>query len=147
MENFALLADRTVAQGVEVVIAGGPDDIENVAKIRSLMKEDAMNIAGRTTIRELAAVIKGASFFVGNDSAPMHISNILGTRTIALFGSTDWRVWRPLGDEHFVFAKDVECSPCGHSKECEKDEDWCMKLITVDEVMEAVELIVEESKV
>jgi predicted lipopolysaccharide heptosyltransferase III len=147
MEHFAGLADRTVALGVDVVIAGGPEDIENAAKIASLMKEKATNIAGKTTVRELAAVIKGASFFVGNDSAPMHISHVLGTRTIALFGPTDWRVWRPIGEEHFVFAKDVDCSPCGHSKECtKKDEEWCMRMITVDEVMEAVELIVEDLK-
>ena len=147
MQHFAELADRTVALGVEVVIAGGPEDVDNAAKIASLMKESAVNIAGKTTLRELAAVIKGALLLVGNDSAPMHISNVLGTRTIALFGPTDWRVWRPLGEEHFVFAKDVDCSPCGHSKECTKnDEDWCMRMITVDEVMEAVELIVEESR-
>lgn len=145
MEYFAEFADRVKALGVEVVLAGGPGDVENVAKIASLMKEDALNIAGATTIRELAAVIKGALFFIGNDSAPMHISHVLGTRTIALFGPTDWRVWRPLGEEHFVFAKDVDCTPCGHSKECDKkDDDWCMRLITVDEVMEAVDFIVEE---
>ncbi len=144
MEHFSELADRIKALGIDVVIAGGPDDLENVAKIESLMKEEPLNIAGKTTIRELAAVIKGASFFVGNDSAPMHISHVLGTRTIALFGPTDWRVWRPMGEGHFVFAKDLDCSPCGHSKDCDKVDDWCMRLITVEEVMEAVDSIVDE---
>ena len=144
LEHFASLADKIKARGVEVVIAGGPDDLESAQKIESLMDEKPANIAGKTSIRELAAVIKGASFFVGNDSAPMHISHVLGTRTIALFGPTDWRVWRPMGEKHFVFAKDVDCSPCGHSKDCEKVDDWCMRLITVEEVMEAVESIVDE---
>ena len=145
MENFAELSDRIKALEIDVVIAGGPEDMENAAKIQSLMKEEAANIAGKTTIRELAAVIKGARFFVGNDSAPMHISHVLGTRTIALFGPTDWRVWRPMGEEHFVFASEVDCSPCGHSKDCDKaQDDWCMRLITVDEVMEAVDFIVDK---
>lgn len=144
MEHFASLADKIKALNVDVVIAGGPDDLENAQKIVSLMKEEAANIAGKTTIRELAAVIKGASFFVGNDSAPMHISHVLGTRTIALFGPTDWRVWRPMGEEHFVFAKDVDCTPCGHTNDCDKVDDWCMRLITVAEVMGAVECIVDD---
>jgi predicted lipopolysaccharide heptosyltransferase III len=145
MEYFAEFADRVKLKGVDVVIAGGPEDVENAAKITSLMKEEATNISGKTTIRELAAVIKGARFFLGNDSAPMHISHVLGTITIALFGPTDWRVWRPMGDEHFVFAKDVDCSPCGHTNDCDKpDADWCMRLITVDEVIEAVDFIVDK---
>ncbi len=144
MERFAELADEIIESGVEVVIAGGENDIENASKIISLMKGKALNLAGRTSIRELAAVIKGAVFFVGNDSAPMHISYTVKTVTIALFGPTDFRRWHPVGDAHFVFAKDIECSPCGHSKDCELGDDTCMRLISVLEVAEAVHFILDE---
>ena len=145
LERFAELADEIIASGVEVVIAGGGNDIESAAKITSLMKGKALNLAGRTSIRELAAVIKGALFFVGNDSAPMHISYAVETVTIALFGPTDFRRWHPVGEEHFVFAKDIECSPCGHSKDCELGDDTCMRLISVEEVVEAVHFILDEN--
>ncbi len=143
-ERFAELADRTVRAGVEVVICGGSMDVENAGKIESAMTERATNIAGKTTIRDLAVVERESIFFVGNDSAPMHIACSMGATTIGLFGPTDFRRWHPIGKKHFVFAHDVDCSPCGHSKDCDKGDKTCMRLITVDEVYEAVEYILEQ---
>ncbi|MEE8575287.1 MAG: glycosyltransferase family 9 protein, partial [Thermodesulfobacteriota bacterium] len=146
LEYFAALGDEIIGMGLGVVIDGGPDDVESAAKIEGLMKERPVNLAGKTTIRDLAAITKGAAIFVGNDSAPMHISYAVGTPTIALFGPTDWKTWHPLGEKHMVFVKDVECSPCGHTSDCDKGEENCMRLITVSEVRQGVEMMLVEKE-
>jgi predicted lipopolysaccharide heptosyltransferase III len=143
-ERFAELGDGLKKLGLGVVICGGPGDLEAAGKIESAMKLKALNLAGKTTVRELSAVIKGAVLFVGNDSAPMHISYTVGTPTIALFGPTDYRGWHPIGADHMVFVKDVECSPCGHSSECTLGDDACMRLITVEEVLGGARMILDE---
>ncbi len=138
-ENFALLGDLVKNNfNIDVVICGGRDDTVKAEYIAKMMKEKSINIAGKTSIRELASIIKGATLFVGNDSAPMHISYSLDVPTIALFGPTDWESWHPVGNNHAIFSKDVSCRPCGHSRDCDKGEMNCMRLISVEEVFSKV---------
>lgn len=138
-ENFALLGDLVKNNFIiDVVICGGRDDTVMAEYIAKMMRERSINIAGKTSIRELASIIKGASLFIGNDSAPMHISYSLDVPTIALFGPTDWESWYPVGNNHSIFSKDVPCRPCGHSRDCDKGEMNCMRLISVEEVFSKV---------
>lgn len=92
-----------------------------------------INLAGRTTIRELIALINCCSVFLTNDSGPMHIAAALGVRLLALFGSTNEVKTGPY-PEGKVIHKHVECSPC-YKRVCPIDFR-CMKRISVDEVYE-----------
>lgn len=138
-EYFSMLGDLIKSQfQVEIVLCGGKEDIKTAMDIQKGMRNGSINTAGKTSIRELASIIKCASLFIGNDSAPMHIAYSLDVPTIALFGPTDWESWHPVGQKHTFISKDVPCRPCGHSKDCDKGEMNCMRLIKVEEVFEKV---------
>ncbi|MDP1836188.1 MAG: lipopolysaccharide heptosyltransferase II [Chlamydiales bacterium] len=103
-----------------------------VNDICAAMPERVINMAGKTNIRELAALIKCCRVLLTNDSGPMHMSAALGVPPLALFGSTSDVRTGPykLGR---VIHKHVECSPC-YKRVCPIDFR-CMKRIEVDEVL------------
>ena len=74
--------------------------------------------------------------FVSNDSGAMHVAAALGRPVVALFGPTDERATRPLGD-HDVLTAHVFCRPC-MLRDCPIDHR-CMKRISVDQVYAAIE--------
>ncbi|MDJ0652373.1 MAG: lipopolysaccharide heptosyltransferase II [Simkaniaceae bacterium] len=96
----------------------------------------AINLAAKTTIRELLALIKICCVLLTNDSGPMHIADALGVPLVALFGSTSPVTTGPYRQSNNVIQKKVPCSPC-FKRVCPIDFP-CMKEIGVDEVTHAV---------
>lgn len=94
-----------------------------------------INFAGKTTIRELMALIESCSVLLTNDSGPMHIAAALKVPLVALFGSTSDVRTGPYGERN-VIHKHVECSPC-YKRICPIDFR-CMKRIEVEEVYQAI---------
>lgn len=102
--------------------------------------ERVLNLAGKTNLRELIALIALCEAFLTNDSGPMHIAAALGTPLVALFGSTSDVKTGPYGSgPKCVIHKHVECSPC-YKRVCPIDFR-CMKRIASDEVYEAIQQI------
>jgi ADP-heptose:LPS heptosyltransferase len=94
------------------------------------------NLVGRTSLAQLIEELRGMQLLVTNDTGTMHLAASLGVPTIALFGSTEPTLTRPLGADHSIIRHQVECSPC-YQRECPIDFR-CMQAITPDEVAEAV---------
>lgn len=101
------------------------------------------NLAGLTTLRELASLIKLCSVLLTNDSGPMHMAAAVGTPLVALFGSTNEIATGPY-KTGVVIHKHVECSPC-YKRVCPIDFR-CMKRIETDEVYDALVKILNTSK-
>ncbi len=78
--------------------------------------EGAVSLAGKTTLRELAALISECDALVSNDSGTMHVGYAVGTPLVALFGSTAPALTGP-PEGNIVIKKDVPCSPC-FKREC-----------------------------
>lgn len=95
------------------------------------------NLAGKTSIRNLIALINLCSVFLTNDSGPMHIAAALKIPLLALFGSTSDVKTGPSYGIGQVIHKHVECSPC-YKRTCPIDFR-CMKRITVDEVLTQIQ--------
>jgi len=87
-------------------------------------------------VNQLACLIKKCAVYVSADSSPLHIAAAMSVPFIALFGPTDPKRHLIKADDFVLFKKDLPCSPCYRSK-CRNKK--CMRLITVDEVLEAVE--------
>lgn len=136
--KFALLADRMVAERRAVVVfTGSPDDRAVTERIRGMMRENAVNWAGETTLRELAALASLADLFITTDTGPMHLAAAAGARVVALFGPTaPWRTG-PYGPGHAVVRKGLACSPC-FRRACDVGVR-CMEGITVEDVMERID--------
>jgi heptosyltransferase-3 len=88
-------------------------------------------------LNELAALLEGASLYIGNDSGPMHVAAALKTPVIGIFGSSDPKRWHPWGVKQRTVWAGLECSPC-HGKWCANpDRHACLERIEVSTVLEA----------
>lgn len=134
-ERFAELADRLTYQyGCQVLIGGSDQDIAIAQQIRQMAKSSPIIMAGRTTIKQFAAIAKKSALFVGGDGGAMHIAAAVGTPVVALFGPSNPAEWGPRGGPVEVLYKGLDCRICFHPT-CERGEQNCMRLITIDEVM------------
>lgn len=102
-----------------------------VKKITEDLPSRVIDLSGKTTLRELLALISGCSVFLTNDSGPMHIASALKIPLLALFGSTSEVKTGPYNGGE-VIHKHVSCSPC-YQRVCPIDFR-CMKNITTQEV-------------
>jgi len=132
--QFAWLCDRIIRDiKVPVVFTGSEE--KAIEGIQSFMTMPSVNLAGRTTLRDLAQLYQKAALLITTDSGPMHLAAAMKTPVVALFGPTDPQRTGPYGDGHIVVRRELPCSPC-FSKTCETKR--CMRDITVEEVFEAV---------
>jgi len=139
MEKMAALIRRLHGEhGLPVLIVGGPDEREKAEELAVLAGEGVYNLAGKTSIALLPALLQKCLFFIGVDSAGVHIAAAVGTPTIALYGPSAYATWAPRGERHLVVHKDFPCVPCNR-KGCEDSlASRCMDELGVDEVYAAV---------
>jgi 3-deoxy-D-manno-octulosonic-acid transferase/heptosyltransferase-1 len=134
-EKFAGLADLIKAKlNMEVVFTGS--EKESIEKITTRMQIKAVNLAGETTLLELAYLYQKALLLVTTDSGPMHLAAAVGTPVVALFGPTDPQRTGPYGKGHIIIRADLPCSPC-LQKKCPTTK--CMQDILPEQVMAAIE--------
>jgi heptosyltransferase-3 len=119
-ERTAALLDLIVADGLDVVVTGAPDDRERalttavLAAVRPTTRTRVVNLTGALSMPELAALTGKARAFAGVDSAPMHIAAAMGTPALALFGPSSelaWGPWRVA--QRVVVSTQFSCRPCG----------------------------------
>jgi heptosyltransferase-2 len=135
-ERFAQTANRLVDQfGGRVVIVGAMGEEALGAAIAKQMPGKPVVLSGRTSVRELMALIKRCRLFLTNDTGPMHIAAAFGIPIVAVFGPTDSTTTSPCGAAHQIVRRPVECSPC-LLRECPIDHR-CMTRVTVEQVYEA----------
>jgi predicted lipopolysaccharide heptosyltransferase III len=141
-EKFALLADRIIEEySAKVVFFGAPHERNLIESIKNRMKRPALNIAGKTTLRQLAAAIRCCHLFIGNDSGPIHIAAAMQVPTVAIFGPSKSNETRPYGNIHRVV--EIRDMPCRNT--CDEDQCHfehpreCIRLISPQAVFQAVE--------
>ncbi len=136
-ERYATLADRLAAEhGWRIVMVAAPAQRDQAAGVSRAMRERSIDLVGRTTLPQLAAVLRRATVMVTNDSGPMHLAAAVGTPVVALFGPTDPRAVGPYGTGHTVVRKAIDCSSCSR-QHCVKALA-CLNAISIDEVMMVV---------
>lgn len=100
------------ARQIPAVLIGSPEEAIACQKIVAGREGRAFNLAGRTTLGELAAVISMSSLHLGVDSSAPHIAAALETPTVTIHGPTDWRAWRIVNEHHKVVSAMMDCVPC-----------------------------------
>jgi len=135
-DNFSRLAARLQEVfEAEILLVGAENDSALAESIASPMNKKPVLLTGKTTINQLAGIIAQASFFITNDSGPMHLANALHTPVVAIFGPTDPDRTRPYQEPAKVLKKEVPCWPCFY-RTCPYDHQ-CMTQITPEEVIQA----------
>ena len=145
-ERFAQLADRLNDRfGCQVLVGGSAHEVTLAQEVVDHAKSRPLNIAGRSDVRTLAALLKRSALFVGNDTGAMHIAAAVGTPVVGLFGPSNPAEWGPRGGRAETIYKGLDCRVCFHPT-CRRGEGNCMKLITVEEVMTAAVRQIEDGR-
>lgn len=137
IERFRSLAlELLEKENTFLVFFGDATTATLVKEVTCGLPSRVIDLAGVTSLRELACLIHDCNVLVTNDSGPMHIAAALETPVVALFGSTDDRATGPYGQSGGVIHKHPSCSPC-FKRVCPLDFR-CMKEISVKEVVQKV---------
>jgi heptosyltransferase I len=142
-EKFAKVAQHFLSRGFAVVLIGTQRE-RNVCEEVADLAPGAVDLAGMTTLSELAALIRRAALNITNDSGPMHLAVALNRPVISIFGPTD-PVWiGPYGRPHAVLHADLPCSPCylRQLKDC-RHEHACMQSVSPLAVIGRAESVLE----
>lgn len=144
LENFAPLVDQLIQRlEARVVFFGAPDEVPYVERAIAMMREEPINLAGRTSLREVIAAVARLDLFITNDSGPLHLAYATGVPTISLYGPESPRRYGPIGSRHHAVYKGMDCSPCIYFKNlkkinCKRDA-LCLRDISVEEVFRLAE--------
>jgi heptosyltransferase-3 len=146
-ERVAALADELHRRGERLVITAAPEERElgMVAEIRQRSSALLVDLAGKVSLKVLAAIAARARAFVGVDSAPMHIASAMGTPVVALFGPSGEDEWRPWMTAHRVVASPAHpCRPCGNDGCGGGKVSECLTNLPVDAVLAALDSLRRE---
>jgi lipopolysaccharide heptosyltransferase II len=147
-ERFAAVADLLIEEThAHVLICGSRAEEALCRSVAEGMRHQAVNLAGQTGWGELAALIRDARLFIGNDSGPMHLAAVFETPCVVLFGPTPELQWAPRHRSARVIRHVESCPDCWywHPKcNCAHDRA-CMKKISVAEVRAASMALLETS--
>jgi heptosyltransferase II len=136
-ERFAEVADALGSEfGYRLLLVGGPGEAEIGSEIETAMRSKSLNLIGRTSVRQLMALLASVDLVITNDSGPMHVAAAFDRPVVALFGPTDHCVTSPICSRFSLVRKQTECAPC-LKRQCSTDHR-CMAGITVDDVLNAV---------
>jgi heptosyltransferase II len=160
-ERFAEVMDWFIKDtDGSVVIFGGSNEVEIAEEIEYFVNRQGsnppippllkggegglLNLAGKTSLKDLISLISECDVFVTNDSGPMHIAYAVGTPLVAIFGSTDARLTGPpAGEEvkgNIVISSGLACSPC-FERNCKNNDMRCMYEISSDDVYHGIKEI------
>ncbi|MEW6199729.1 MAG: lipopolysaccharide heptosyltransferase II [Planctomycetota bacterium] len=137
-DRFATLIGRLHAEGLPpVVLLGGPDDRTLAEQIASACAAPVTNLVGRSTLRELSALLALSTLVICQDSGPMHIAAALDKPLVALFGPTSPARTGPYSPAARVISLPLECAPC-YRRQCPLGHHACLKRLEIDAVLAAV---------
>ena len=135
-ERFAAVADGLARDfGARIVLTGGPGEVAIGRDIEQAMQGAPLNLIGRTSVRELMAILNHCRLVVSNDSGPMHIAAAFGVPLVAIFGPTDHTTTSPRTDSCRIVRHPADCAPC-MLRECPTDHR-CMTGVTAGAVLAA----------
>ena len=141
VKKYAELMNKFYKNNIISVLFAGPDEKNTIEEISKYINVPFIDLAGKTTLRELPSIIKTLDLFITNDSGPMHIAVSQDTPTVAIFGPTTEHLgFFPYDTKSTVIEiKDLPCRPCCRHGgiNCPKRHFKCMNDISVDEVLKA----------
>lgn len=141
-ERFAAVCDRLQDEmGAQVVLVGGPQDTAVLAAIRARAKTHVLALADAPSLPQLAALASLSALFLCHDSGPMHVAAAVGTPVVALYGSQNAALFRPMGEGHTLLQAPMPCTACVAPDRCTPDDSYrnlCVQRIDVEAVMRAI---------
>lgn len=154
-ERHAALADHAASRGWRIVLCGGRSALERdtADAILAAMREPALDLVGKDTLKQLPALLQRADLVVSPDSGPMHIANAMGSKVLGLHAASNPARSGPYSDRRYCVdryddaARKYLGKPAGELRWGTKIEvDGVMDLVTVDDAIAAFEGYVADAR-
>ena len=133
--HYGALAKQLIDQGYRIWIFGSPADQATGETIVSIAGHDCINLAGETSILEAIDLLAICQTVVSNDSGLMHIAAAVGTRVVAIYGSTSPGFTPPISEEAHIVRRSLDCSPC-FKRTCPLGHKDCLNKLMPEQVLE-----------
>jgi len=146
-EHYAQVAEAKVRAGWQVWLFGSKNDFAVGEDIRSRLipglREEAVNLAGETSLAEAIDLLSCAGAVVSNDSGLMHVAAALNRPLVAVYGSTSPQFTPPLAEQVEIVRLGIECSPC-FDRTCRFGHYNCLRELAPRPVLEALDRLVAD---
>lgn len=140
-------AERVLGLRPVLTSAPAPAEMDKLSRILALCKTKPVNLAGKTDLLTLAALIQRARLFVGVDSAPVHLASAVGTPVVSLFGPSGQKEWHPWQVPYRSIQRLAwSCCPCGQDGCAGTKQSRCLEDIRSEEVLQAAKNLLESLK-
>ncbi len=145
VENFAAVCDE-LADETQLIVFGGPGDLELVGKLCSLTRAPLLIAAGEFSPRETAALMERCATVITSDTGPMHLAMAVNTPVVALFGLVPSSLRVPPGFGHIALEHNAQCLQmeqplCRYESHCK-----CLNAITPAEVVAAARVQIGKAR-
>ena len=144
-KKFGEVAQRLQEKGYKIIILGSKADRIDAEKIKTFA-DASVDLTGKTTLRDIAAILMRCRLLITADSGIMHIAYAVGTPTVSLFGAGIEKKWAPRGQKHIVLNKYLQCSPCtkfGYTPGCPRGI-LCLQDIGIEDVLQAADRLLKD---
>ena len=142
-ERHAGLVDALVAGGRRVVVTGGPDEAALTALVAAAPRPEVVDLGGRTSLAELAAVLRGADAVVVGNTGPAHLAAAVETPVVSLYAPTVPAVrWRPWRVPHVLLGNQDAACAGSRARVCPVPGHPCLGGVRIEDVLAAVETLV-----
>ncbi|MBT6584628.1 MAG: lipopolysaccharide heptosyltransferase II, partial [Gammaproteobacteria bacterium] len=133
--HYGALAKQLIDRGYRIWIFGSPADRATGDTIVSLAGQECINLAGETSILEAIDLLEICQTVVSNDSGLMHVAAAVGTRVVAIYGSTSPGFTPPISEEAHIVSRSLDCSPC-FKRTCPLGHKDCLNKLMPEQVLE-----------
>jgi ADP-heptose:LPS heptosyltransferase len=143
LDNFAAVAQSLTANGyADIVLMGDSKERERVERLAEMIGMPVINLAGKTSLRVMPAVLQACDLLVSNDTGTIHVAAAVGTGTLGLYFSTAYfSETAPYGPNHAVLQVEIPCAPCHASARCQVQ--LCREFLTPRAVEEAARWMID----
>lgn len=152
-KKLSQVADILIEKySAKIIFTGTPQDSSDSEDVIKLMKHESTSLVGKTSVNILIALLKYVKLVIGPDTGTLHLANAVMTPVVMYMGWADPEDTGPYdlsGNSQYVNVK-LDCLPCRHREP--KPTQWekcktmrptlCMDLIQVDQILNAVEDII-----
>ena len=146
-ESFEVLIHELHAQTqADILVLGGEYDLDFAHEVLDGLECPVVNLVGKLTLRQMAALLKHCQVFVGCDSGASHVAAAVGVPVVSLFSAAnEVEVWKPWGDNVKVLTRHPTCSPCRSHLCTRTDGYFCMAEIKPEDVIAEVKSFLEDT--
>lgn len=141
-ERFATIIDYVQDElGAQVMLVGGPTDKSVLAEIRRRVRTHLLDLPGELPIGRFAALTAISDAMLCHDSGPMHVAAAVGTPVVAIYGSQNATLFRPMGDGHILLQPPLPCATCVAPDRCVREDSYrnlCVQNVAIERVRDAV---------